>query len=115
VWNLYDRGKSCPTEELSFFLFQVFDLLFFTKFFVVLQQVPDPNPNPNFFFGFGSSQNIRIFFGFGSTTLVGSVSALLDAAQCVKEAPLFAVSPPLLLLLASFPGQNGGVGICPPG
>jgi hypothetical protein len=53
-WNLYDREKSFPTEKFTFFLFQVFDLPFFTKF-VILQQCWI-----RAFFGFGSSQNIRI-------------------------------------------------------
>jgi hypothetical protein len=56
-WNLYDREKSVQLK--NFFLFQVFDLRFFTNFFI-LQQCSDPNPNPNLFVGFGSSQNIRI-------------------------------------------------------
>jgi hypothetical protein len=45
----------CTTEKkvlqrkpLRFFLFQVFDLRFFTLIFI-LQQCLDPNPNPNFF------------------------------------------------------------------
>jgi hypothetical protein len=67
-WNLYDREKSFPTEKRKFFVFQVFDLRFFIKFFS-LQQCLDPNPN---FFRI----RIRIqpkysdYFVFGSTTLV---------------------------------------------
>jgi hypothetical protein len=45
----------CTTEKkvfqlknVGFFLFQVFDLRFFTKKFI-LQQCLNPNPNPNFF------------------------------------------------------------------
>jgi hypothetical protein len=59
----YHREKSFPIEKLTFFLFKVFDLQIFTKFFILQQRLdPNPNPNPNFFFGcgFGSSQNIRI-------------------------------------------------------
>jgi hypothetical protein len=53
------QRQNFPIEKHNFFLFQVFDLRFFTRFFI-LQQCPDPDPNPNFLFGFGSSQNFRI-------------------------------------------------------
>jgi hypothetical protein len=59
--------KVFPTEKLTFFLFQVFDLRFFTKFFILQQCLdPNPNPNPNFF----SDSDPAKIFGFGSTTLV---------------------------------------------
>jgi hypothetical protein len=56
-WNLYDREKSFPTEKRTFFVLQVFDLRFFTKFFYVTTV---SGSESELFFGFGSSQNIRI-------------------------------------------------------
>jgi hypothetical protein len=41
--------KKFPIEKHNFFLSQVFDLRFFTRFFI-LQQCLDPYLNPNFFF-----------------------------------------------------------------
>jgi hypothetical protein len=57
LWNLYDREKSFPTEKLTFFLFQVFDLRLFTKNFI-LQQCLDPKPN------FFSDSDPAKIFGF---------------------------------------------------
>jgi hypothetical protein len=42
------REQIFPIEKHNFFLFQVFDLRFFTGFFI-LQQWLNPYPNPNFF------------------------------------------------------------------
>jgi hypothetical protein len=57
----YVREKKFSIEKHKIFLFQVFDLWFFTKIFILQQCLnPNPYPNPNFFFGLGSSQNIRI-------------------------------------------------------
>jgi hypothetical protein len=51
--------KIVGKEKLTgtFYLFQVFDLRFFTTFFDLRtvsgsESVPNPYPNPNFFFGF---------------------------------------------------------------
>jgi hypothetical protein len=58
---------TCTSEKtqknIFFFVFQVYDLRFFTRFFI-LQQCLDPNPN-----FFSDSDPARIF-GFGSTTLI---------------------------------------------
>jgi hypothetical protein len=57
-WNLYDREKSVPTDKRTFFfVFQVFDLRFFTHF---LWYTTVSGSESELFFIFGSSQNIRI-------------------------------------------------------
>jgi hypothetical protein len=61
-WNQDDRErKIIPTEKrtVRFFLFQVFDLRFFTKN-LYFTTVSGSESKSELFFGFGSSRNIRI-------------------------------------------------------
>jgi hypothetical protein len=69
-WNLHDREQSFPTEKLTgtFFLFQVFDLRFFTIFYFTT--VSESESNSELFFGFGSSLNIRILLESKTTKLI---------------------------------------------
>jgi hypothetical protein len=65
-WNLDVREKKFLLEKHKIFLFQVFDLRFFTQISFYSSVDPNPYPNPNFFSDLDSDPAKT--FGFGSTT-----------------------------------------------
>jgi hypothetical protein len=81
--NLYDKEKSVPTEKRAFFLFQVFDLRFFTKFLFYYSVWIRIRIQIRTSFRIRIQPKKSDYFGFGSTTLSvikvnGALYVLLD-------------------------------------